>query len=504
MTVARARGLFAKTIASGLLLATAACAVSEGHAAPPKRPTAPPDRILGSAERRALPPAFPGAQGHGADTPGGRGGRIIEVTNLDDSGPGSLRDAMEAYGARIVVFRVAGTIRLRDTIRVKHSFLTVAGQTAPGGGIVVRGSGSTLIRIDGGAHDIVLRYVRLRNGSGLPDNYGYDNLNIRWSNHVVVDHVSMSWATDENASIYVQTGSVGESVDSITVQRSIMAEGIAGHSKGMIIGGKADFKNPDHPIEYWRRIDRISVHHNLFAHNDDRNPRVDSAGTEVVNNVSYNWRLWIGETVRGSIVDHVANYFKAGPMSAESRSKGRFLIHDPSEDPVKAVPSIYTVGNVVVPDRPDPKADDWGLYTSYKTWQPLPPTFRRSAPLAPARIPVRIETAVDAYEAVLADVGASARLDCDGKWVSNPDGVDRRVLADVRNGTGPLEPYKSPELAGGYPTIDPGTACPDSDHDGMPDAWEKRHGLSPRDPSDGPKDADGDGYTNVEEYLNGT
>lgn len=457
-----------------------------------------------SPSQAALLPAFPGAEGHGASSVGGRGGRIVEVTNLNDSGPGSLRDAMEASGPRIVVFRVAGTIQLLDIIRVKDPYVTVAGQTAPGGGILLRGTDNTLIRVDGGTHDVILRYLRLRNGSGLPDGFGNDNLNVRWASNVIADHISMSWSTDENASIYIQTGSVGEAVSNVTLQRSILGQGIQGHAKGLEIGGKADFTDPANPIEYWRRIERVSIHHNLMTDNEDRNPRVNSAGTEVANNVSYNWNFWIGETTRGSIVDHVNNYFKAGPMSANAQSKGRFLIHDLSDDAVKREPSIYTVGNVVIPDRPDPGVDNWGLYKMISTYQPLPLSFRRLTPLAAAPIPVRIESAAAAYEAVLADVGANARLDCQGNWIPNADSVDQRILSEVRNNTGPIVAYPSPEAAGGYPVLDPGTPCPDADHDGMPDAWESRYGFNANDPADGSRDADLDGYTNVEEYLNGT
>ena len=169
-------------------------------------------------------------------------------------------------------------------------------------------------------------------------------------------------------------------------------------------------------------------------------------------------------------------------------------------------PSIYIVGNIVRPNHPDPDVDNWALLQYNYRVPPttLPERFRRMTPLPKAQFPVSLQSALEAYSSVVADVGANARLDCLGNWVPNSDPVDMRLLADVINGTGPEEPIRSPSEVGGFPEIDPGTPCMDSDHDGMPDAWEYLYQFNPDLSSDGSEDADGDGYTNIEEYLNGT
>jgi pectate lyase len=446
-------------------------------------------------------PAFPGAQGFGALSVGGRGGRIIEVTNLQDSGPGSLRAAIEAEGPRIVVFRVSGTIQLQNTIDIENPYLTIAGQTAPGGGILLRGTDSTLLRIENGTHDIILRYLRLRNGSGEPNGFGHDNISINGGHNIILDHVSMSWSTDENASIWRKAQD--SPVYNVTIQNSIFSEGIAGHSKGLIIGGETDFSDPSSPIEAWRDVKRISIHHNLFAHNSDRNPLVTSSKAHIINNVMYNWKGWISATTRGSVVDYINNYAKAGSISNLDRL---FIYEDANlfqQDEPYYTPSIHTKGNVVESVQTDPNADNWNLWKLSLTHEPIPQSYRRANPLQQPPIPVDIQSAHEAYQSVLADVGANARLNCSGDWISNSDSVDVRILADVRRGEGSEKPISSPNQVGGYPELATGRLCADNDRDGMPNAWEYLHGLNRNDPTDGSADADGDGYTNVEEYLNG-
>ena len=457
------------------------------------------------AQTQTLPPgvipAFPGAEGFGATSVGGRGGRVIEVTTLADSGPGSLRAALEAKGPRLVVFRVAGIIELQDAIRIQHPYLTVAGQTAPGGGILLKGVDNGLLRLRKGVHDVVIRYLRLRNGSGQTDGSGYDNIRITGAHNVVVDHVSMSWSTDENASMFRRPDY--QPIYNITIQRSIMAEGLAGHSNGLLIAGQADYRDPNNIQEAWRSIYNISIHHNLFAHNTHRNPRVNSAGTQVINNVIYNWKYRIGMTTHGSVIDVINNYAKAGPMS----NLNRLFIHEPRHSKDLGAPypdpSIYTIGNIVTPVHLNPAADNWKLWQLKKVYSSLPLFYRRYTLLPLPTIPVHRQSALQAYQSVLADVGANARLDCFGNWTTNLDPVDTRVLNQTQNTTGPSEPINNPSDVGGYPDLDPGIPCQDQDQDGMPDAWEALRGFNPNDPNDGSLDIDGDGYTNIEEYLNG-
>ena len=463
--------------------------------------TSPPSPVLAAAAPPLSPPAFPGAEGFGASAIGGRGGRVIAVTTLADRGPGSLRAALEAKGPRIVVFRVAGVIELQDDIRIQHPYLTVAGQTAPGGGILLKGTDNSLLRIRKGAHNIIVRYLRLRNGSGPANGKGHDNFTLNGGTTIIADHLSMSWSTDENAAMHRKPGT--PPIQGVTIQRSIMAEGLAGHSNGMLISGTTDYSNPNRIIEEWRSIQDISIHHNLFIHNSHRNPRITSAGTQVINNVTYNWKSRIGSTTRGSVIDIIGNYAKGGPMSRLDRL---WLHQDFSRDrPWEAypAPSIYTAGNVVVPVHPDPAVDNWTLHKIHYLFNPLPQSYRRHTPLPSAPIPVRRQSAQAAYRSVVADVGANARLDCAGNWVPNADAVDTRLLADVTRNTGPKQPPRSPEDAGGYPQIAPGVPCRDQDQDGMPDQWEQGYGLDPTDPTDSALDKDGDGYTNIEAYLNG-
>jgi pectate lyase len=477
--------------------------LAEGVSSSPLAEAVNPSHGIGESTTNACPaPAFPGAEGFGANSVGGRGGRVIEVTNLNDRGPGSLREALEAEGPRIVVFRVAGIIELNGGIHIQNPYLTIAGQTAPGGGITIKGSDGNILYIhnNDGVHDVTIRYLRLRHGG---ESGSDDNLTIHSGHDIMIDHVSMSWSTDENAGIWSEIDR--PPINNITFQRSIMAEGLFGHSNGMHISGEKDY-SVDDPVEAWRQITDLTVHHNLFIHNTHRNPLVISGGTQVINNVVYNWKYRIGSTMSASIIDYIGNYYKVGPMT----NPDSLLLHadispiNPDWKSPLPDPSIYITGNIVQPNHPNPNADNWGLleYNYYHT--PLPLRFRRLAPLPQARIPVNLQSASEAFDSVLADVGANARLDCLGNWVPNSDLVDLRLLDDVENGTGPLKAITSPDEVGGYPEIEPGVACIDSDHDGMPDEWEQLHNFKPSDPSDGPNDADSDGYTNIEEYLNGT
>jgi len=311
----------------------------------------------------------------------------------------------------------------------------------------------------------------------------------------------MSWSTDENVSLYRKTGN--PPIYDITIQRSIMAEGLAGHSNGMIVSGKTNYKNPKNLIEEWRKIYNVSVHHNLFIHNTHRNPRITAGGVKVINNVTYNWKYRIGSSTRGSVYDNIANYGKAGPMS----NIERIFLHE-NFSPLYLLqkypdPSIFTSGNVIESIHDNPYLDDWDLYQLNFVFTSLPIQYRRYIPLKNATVPVSQQSAYEAYHSVLSDVGANSRLDCQGNWVSNIDAIDSRLFNDVKSNTGPQNPINSVDELGGYPFIDPGLNCIDSDHDGMPDVWEIKHGFNPKRYSDGTEDADNDGYTNIEEYLNG-
>lgn len=425
------------------------------------------DRPADSSAATSPVPAFPGAEGFGTMTRGGRGGRVIAVTTLDDSGRGSLREAMEARGPRIVVFRTGGTIVLKGEIDVRHPFLTVAGQSAPGGGISLRADpGNTEGLVDLHTHDVVIRYVRFRQGphdeidAAIP-------LAVEESSFVVVDHCSFSWGTDENLTSYDDTHDV-------TFSWNILAEGLSNsthyegeHSRGLFMSGE--------------RSRNLSAHHNLMAHNMRRNPEVNSAGTsDIRNNVVYNWgtHASLFSDKNGKHTTNViGNFFKPGPSTDGDPQRYEIGVYPRGEGM-----ALFVRGNIG-PRRPDDTLPERaGVDPAGHAWLVEVPA---------AVPPVTTTSARQAFRDVLASAGARSRM---------LDAVDQRVISDVRNGTGSI--IDDPAEVGGWPVLDPGTAPPDADSDGMPDGWETPRGLDSA-KADGGEDRDGDGYSNVEEYLNG-
>ena len=449
----------------------------------------------------AAPKAFPSAQGFGAQSLGGRGGVLLEVTNLNDSGPGSLRAAVDAFGPRTVVFRTGGIIKLASPLVLRNPYITIAGQTAPGGGIVVTGVpnvNNSLFQII--THNFVIRYIRARNiASGAPASGQVNFALINGAHDGIIDHCSGSWSLDEGFMVWRYQAPPAPDIANITIQRCIIAEGLAGHSTGMLIGGRFDYGvNP--PIEEYLKIRQISVHHNLFVHNYDRNPRATSSGCQLINNVVYNWGSRVGVSEAKNTIDLINNYWKPGPMSQNLIYK-----HEPKHITMGWVyppPSIYIAGNIVPPVFNNPSADNWPLIVENVTLALLPLSYRRFTPISEGPVPVDIQTAANAYASVLADVGANKRLDGNGQGVPNYDSVDQRLLTHVMNGTGWSVPVESPEASGGFPVIAPGVPYPDTDHDGMSDAWETAAGLNPTNPGDGNL-VGLEGYTNLERFLNG-
>ncbi|RMG53064.1 MAG: pectate lyase [Acidobacteria bacterium] len=425
-------------------------------------------------------PAFPGAEGFGAYTPGGRGGRVFEVTNLNDSGPGSLRAALEASGRRIVVFRIGGIIELQGPILVTEPYLTVAGQTAPGDGIALRNAGIQIV-----THDVIIRGLRIRPGDTptAADPRLRDGIWIGMEGHVgaenvIIDHCSVSWGVDENISV---TGASRN----ITVQWCISSEGLMDslhpkgiHSMGLLVGNGT--------------AERVSIHHNLIVHNNERNPRIaDGSMAELVNNVIYNWgkAATVLETKDGGpAVNIVGNIYLPGPdgeldfVRRDGIQRKEIDILPPGGR--GTIAQLYLKDNIG-PHRPTNEGDE-GMMVSGRSSDYL----LSSSPVVPPS-GITVDDVSRLVDVLLPSVGAI---------VPTRDPVDVRIVEDVRNGTGGL--IDSPVDVGGYPTMNPGTAPSDSDHDGMPDAWERAHGLDPYNPQDGNGDLDGDGYTNVEEYLN--
>lgn len=410
-------------------------------------------------------PAFPGAEGFGAHTPGGRGGRVIEVTNLNARGPGSLHAALQEKGPRIVVFRVDGVIDLKGDLNIREPFITVAGQTAPGDGICLKGGG-----IHVSAHDVVLRYLRVRVGdSALGSGPGNRDAVGVYGENVVVDHCSFSWALDETVSTWY-------TAKDVTFQWCIISEGLmdslhpqGSHSMGVILGTTGN---------------RITLHHCLLAHNNGRHPLIASdKGTSTIdwrNNVAYNHGSSRCGSARGSVrVNFVGNTIIRGP---NGRPPGSFVVDADADQ-------LYHVRDNVWPGRGDGEADQRG-FLDFRRSQPV---AERVSPSAVEAAPIRTQSAGDAYQSVLRFAGATLPV---------RDVVDARIVKEVTDCSGAI--IDSQADVGGWPAYRSARPPTDSDHDGMPDDWEHKHGLAPHNAADGPRDLDGDGYTNVEEYLNAT
>ena len=447
------------TLAAALfsLAAVSGCAAS-GAVVPPAGASAPPQ-----------PVAFPGAEGAGAYSLGGRGGRVIRVTTLADSGPGSLRSAIEAEGPRTIVFDIGGTIALRSPLRIRQGRITIAGQTAPGGGITLRDQ-PLLIEAD----DVIVRYIRARLGDAT--GVEADALSIVRGRRIIVDHVSASWSVDETLSAGEQARDASRGVHDVTVQWSIISESLNGsaHAKGTHGYGsliRAGFGA------------RLSWHHNLWAHHSARMPRpgnyngpeVDPTGPlmEFRSNVFYNW----GGQRSGYNADeatHIAYNFIDNAYLTGPNSTRPIAFHESNR-----LARAYFAGNSMNGVIP---ADPWSLVSGVAI-----PANRLSQPVEVA--PVRVDPALRAFEHVLARAGASRVRDA----------VDARVVETVRRRGGTI--IDSQTEVGGWPVLAAGTPWVDGDDDGMPDDWERRHGLDPADPSDGTADRNGDGFTNLEDWL---
>ncbi len=414
----------------------------------------------------AQPLAFPGAEGFGRYTSGGRGGKVLAVTNLHDSGAGSLRAAVTARGARTIVFHVSGTIALRSALRIKNGDLTIAGQTAPGDGICLRDYPLSIT-----ADNVIIRFLRIRLGD--VNRLQEDAVSCLGQRNIIIDHCSMSWGIDEVASFYDN--------ENATVQWCLIGESLndSYHRKGKhgyagIWGGKG-----------------VTFHHNLLAHNSNRNPRFNGSRThgapekELVdfrNNVIYNWgenSAYGGEAGNHNLV---ANYYKFGP--ATGHTKNRIV------EPYDAKGRWYVADNEVY-GFPEVTTDNWaGVQGKFGALGRVEAPF----PVAPV--------VTHSAEAALALVLASA-----GALLPKRDTVDARIVAEVRTGTarfgnGGLGLIDSQNQVGGWPVLHSAPAPEDEDRDGMADEWERRHGLDPANPEDRNRDFNGDGHTNLEKYLN--
>jgi pectate lyase len=371
------------------------------------------ERLYPLSSEKNGEPAFVGAEGFGAFTPGGRGGRTITVDNLNDSGTGSLREAVEAAGRRTVIFRVGGEIALKSTLPIREPFITIDGQNAPGAGILLRNHG-----IEVRTHDVVLRYFRVRVGDeevrldGPKSKESYQGGSgehalyfIEGSKNCIADHLSLSWSTTKILSVTKLS-------DLITIQWCILSESLnfAGHGYASIAGGN-----------------RVTWHHNLFAHNQSRNVRFGGmVDADFRNNVVYDWgdTAGYGEFDR---VNYVGNYLKAGPST---RREGR-LFHDGVA--VVMPGSLFVADNIL----------EGNAKVNQNNWLGMGEGYNRDTVGAPAPFPappVTTEPAQAAYEHVLKDAGAT---------LPQRDSVDERVARETRQGTGHIINWV--KEAGGWP-----------------------------------------------------
>lgn len=456
-------------------------------------------------------PAFPGAEGGGMYTFGGRGGKVITVTSLEDDGPGTLREACEKGGARIIVFNVAGIIRLKSPLTIRAPYITIAGQTAPGNGVCIAGE---TVWID--THDVIIRHMRFRRGEtwvGRRD----DAIGGNPIGNVMLDHISASWGLDENMSMYRHMYLTDPRKDreklgtvNITIQNSIFSEALDtwNHAFGSTLGGE-----------------NCSFIRNLWADNAGRNPSIGWNGIfNFVNNVVFNW---VHRSVDGG--DHTAqynminNYFKPGPLTSIDKSIGHRILKPESRFTLngrKVYGRAYVNGNIVEGNE-KVTHDNWdggvqiesmknaGEFTKYiKCNKPNPMPY------------LTILSAEDAFDFVLGNAGA---------LFPQRDEVDQRISRTVKTGEPeytenvdisdvpkfkyrrlPEDSYKNGIITdirevGGYPEYK-GKPYVDTDKDGMPDKWEKKYkklGLDPKNPNDANLDCNGDGYTNIEKYING-
>ena len=476
--------------------------------------------------RQSKIPSFPGAEGGGMYTFGGRGGKVITVSNLNDDGIGSFRWACEQGGARIIVFNVSGIIKLKTPIIVRAPYITIAGQTAPGDGVCIAGESFQV-----NTHDIIVRHMRFRRGNThvwyREDSFGGNPVG-----NIMIDHCSCEWGLDENISFYRHMFDLGDAIGSrkeptvnVTIQNTISAKSLDtyNHAFGSTIGGE-----------------NASFMRNLWADNTGRNPSIGWGGVfNFVNNVVYNW---VHRTADGgeysTMSNFVNNYYKPGPLTPKDSNVGWRIVKSESRSgklfPFKQFGRVYADGNIVEGYDAITK-NNWagGIQTADKDGDLAEDELAIMHSKEPFVMPhITILPNSQTFDYVLNNVGAT---------IPKRDIVDQRVVDEVRTGNvyyekklpkvnpyGDLwglspksqapdgsfkyrrlskDSYKEgiitdPRQMGGYPQYK-GKPYKDSDKDGMPDEWEIANGLNPNDPSDAVKDCTGDGYTNIEKYING-
>jgi pectate lyase len=414
-----------------------------------------------------LPLAFPGAEVYGKYTTGGRGGKVYIVSNLNDDGPGSFREAVQKKEPRIILFSVSGNIELKSPLTINKGDLTVAGQSAPGDGICLK---NYQVYIQ--ANNVIIRFLRFRLGD-LQRQQADALGGTKNSDGMIIDHCSISWATDECASFYRNKN--------FTLQWCIISESLnhSVHEKG------------DHGYGGIWGGEKATFHHNLLASHVSRMPRFSGSSTtpnspdELVdfrNNVIYNWasnNTYGGEKGRYNVVN---NYYKPGPAM---RSKKAWIIN-----PSQPYGKFFISGNCLYGSEEVTKDNRKGVKADHLDSVFVSKPFQTEA--------IREQSADRAYELVLKNAGASYKRDA----------VDARIAEETRTGRSVMGKNKdgiidSQYQVGGWPVLKAAPAASDEDHDGMPDDWEKSEGLNPQDAADASKKSGTDKlYDNIEVYIN--
>lgn len=466
--------------------------------------------------------AFCGAQGGGALSTGGRAGTVIKVTNLNDSGAGSFRNCVETQsGNRVCIFTVGGIVHLSTGIHIISGGLYVAGQSAPGGGITIDASHlssnfENMFTIE--VSNVTMRYLRLRVGNvcqGLTtdlhnggttsvtgicatNQYHHPGPSTGISQmfigngtvaNDIFDHISFSWSDNKNYSPYPNTGTV----QSLTLSWSMLYDGIEPHDvainagSGEGIGGNANLM-----------VDE-DYHHNFLANQDHRNPLVKNESTRWVNNIVYNASFYNYQGLGGLNGDGINNIFTAGPSTDTSLHEFQMSNSTSGGDTSTGVPSLYVLGNLGwhTASQLAMTAEVTGENGS-ETVSPIRSAWQRSSPLPTEARPIVPDLATNLEAVMLGTVGASQRLDCLGAWVSNRDSIDNKAITDYQARGGGV--YLDFNSATNFVPIAAGTACADSDGDGVPDAYQAANHL----PNNSGSTTDPlTGYTYLEDYLNG-
>lgn len=443
----------------------------------------------------AVTDAFPGAQGWGKHAKGGgqnESTRVLFITSLEDSGPGTLREALMQSGPRIIVFKTGGVIELKSSISFRNDYVTIAGQTAPGDGIILK---NFPIRI--GASNVAMRGIRIRNGDG-PGPVGdlRDSIQIgrvgkltdEKIHDIVIDHCSFGWSMDETAEFWYGARNV-------TISNCIFSEALWKSQHPYTVKGSPYGGNPGHGYAMLLgngACENISIHHNLFAHNERRNPWIkDNARVELVNNVIYNWEteatgLWnpaLGTPP--SQANIIGNYYKPGADTADSVKRGGKGISLPQ---IAAPGSKFYLRGNLGPGRANDSQPEWDAVSVGKNVDHT--LYRVDAPVPELVSGITAQSAEEALTHVLNHAGAIPR-----------DSADCRAIDHTRTGTG--RHLDRLDQIGGYPTYAPGTPPADSDNDGIPDFWESAHGLNPTDKHDAVRfSKTSTGYLNIEVYIN--